>query len=150
MGITRENLQRFWPCTRLARKLKSQVFLENFVCSTRNKQIRQILETSEIALKRPSLNEQIESNKFLFFVTASHENFITFNCNYVCIESFNHHFNFCVSKSFCYSTDDALLLKAFTDFLNCCDIRFTYILSDPEWSISTRISLALVFCSRDT
>ena len=58
----------------------------------------------------------------------SHENFITFNCNYVYIKYFKHHFNFCVSKSFYYSTDDALLRKAFTDILNCCDIHFTYIL----------------------
>ena len=59
---------------------------------------------------------------------VSHENFITFNCNYVYIKYFNHRFNFCVSKSFYYSTDDALLRKAFTDILNCCDIHFTYIL----------------------
>ena len=58
----------------------------------------------------------------------SHENFITFNCNYVYIKYFNHHFNFCVSKSFYYGTDDALLQKAFTDILNCCDILFAYIL----------------------
>ena len=32
-----------------------------------NKPIRKILEASEIALKRPSLNEQIESKKLLFF-----------------------------------------------------------------------------------
>ena len=43
---------------------------------------------------------------------------------------FNHHFNFCVSKSFSYSTDDASLRKAFTDILNGCDIHFTYILLD--------------------
>ena len=59
---------------------------------------------------------------------VSHENFITFNCNYVYIRYFNHHFNFCVSKSFYYSTVDMLLRKAFTDILNCCDIHFTYIL----------------------
>ena len=59
---------------------------------------------------------------------VSHENFITFNCNYVYIKYFNHHFNFCVSKSFYYSTDDALLRKAFTDILSCYDINFTYIL----------------------
>ena len=29
---------------------------------------------------------------------------------------------------FIYSPDDALLRKAFTDILNCCDIHFTYIL----------------------
>ena len=58
---------------------------------------------------------------------VSHENFITFNCNYVYIKYFNHHFNFCVSKSFYYSTDDALLQKAFTDILNCCDIPFIYV-----------------------
>ena len=40
----------------------------------------------------------------------------------------NHHFNFCVSKSFYYNTDDVLLRKAFTDILNCCDIHLTYIL----------------------
>ena len=33
-----------------------------------------------------------------------------------------------VSKSFYYSTEDALLRKAFTDILNRCDIDFTYIL----------------------
>ena len=32
-----------------------------------------------------------------------------FNCNYEYIKYFNHHFNFCVSKSFNYSADDALL-----------------------------------------
>ena len=32
-----------------------------------NKQIRKILEASEIALKRPRLNEQIESKKLLLF-----------------------------------------------------------------------------------
>ena len=58
----------------------------------------------------------------------SHDNYITFTCNYVYIENFNHHFNFCVSKSFYYSTEDALLRKAFTDILNCCDIHFTYII----------------------
>ena len=35
---------------------------------------------------------------------------------------------FYVSKSFYCSTDDALLRKAFTDILNCCDIYFTYII----------------------
>ena len=59
---------------------------------------------------------------------VSHKNFVTCNCNYVYIKYFNHHFKFCVSKSFYYSTDDALLRKAFTDILNCCDIHFTYIL----------------------
>ena len=63
-----------------------------------------------------------------YFVTMSHENYITFNCNYVCIKHFNHHFNFCINKSFYYSTDNALLWKAFTDILNSFDIHFTYIL----------------------
>ena len=31
-------------------------------------------------------------------------------------------------KAFCSSTDHALLRKAFTDIVNCCDIHFTYIL----------------------
>ena len=65
--------------------------------------------------------------RFCYFVTVSYENFTTFNFNYVYIENFNHHFNFCVSKSFYYSTDDALLRKSFTDILNY-DIHFTYIL----------------------
>ena len=56
------------------------------------------------------------------------ENFINFNCNYVYIKYFNYHLNFCVSKSFYYSADDALLRKAFTDILSCCDIHFTFIL----------------------
>ena len=61
-------------------------------------------------------------------MTVSHENFITFNCSYVYIKYFNYYFNFCVSKSFYYSTGDALLRKAFTHILTCCDIHFTYIL----------------------
>ena len=67
-------------------------------------------------------------NNFYYFVTKSHEKFITFNCSYLYIKYFNHHFNFCVSKSFYYGTDDALLQKAFTDILNCYDIHLTYIL----------------------
>ena len=58
---------------------------------------------------------------------VSHEYFITFNCSYVYIQYFNNHFNLCVSKSFYYSTDDALLRKASSDILNCCDIQLTYI-----------------------
>ena len=46
------------------------------------------------------------------------------------LKIFNRHFNFCGSESFYYRTDDALLRKAFTDILNCCDIHFTYILLD--------------------
>ena len=71
---------------------------------------------------------KLNLKSFCYFVTVSHENFITFNCNYVHIENFNHHVNFCVSKSFYHSTDDASLRRAFTDILNCCDIHFTYIL----------------------
>ena len=91
------------------------------------KRIRKILQASEIALKRQISNEQIESKRFCYFVTVLHENFITFNNNYVYIKNFNHPFNFCVSKSFYYKTDDALLRKAFTDILNRCDIHLTYI-----------------------
>ena len=58
---------------------------------------------------------------------VSHENVIAFNCKYVYNEYFNRHFNFFVGKSFYYSTDDALLQKAFTDTLNCCDIHFIYV-----------------------
>ena len=43
-----------------------------------NKQICKILEVSEIVLKRPSLNKQIESI-FCYFKKVSRENFITFN-----------------------------------------------------------------------
>ena len=71
---------------------------------------------------------KLNLKSFCYFVTVSHENFITFNCNYVYIKNFNHHVNFCVSKSFYHSTDDASLRRAFTDILNCCDIHFTYIL----------------------
>ena len=92
-----------------------------------NKQIHKVLDSSEMALKRARFNEQIESKKLLSFRNCVHENLITFNCNYVYIQNFNH-FNICVSKSFYYSTDDVLLQKAFTDILNCCDIYFTYIL----------------------
>ena len=59
---------------------------------------------------------------------VSHENFITFNCSYVYIKYFNQHLNVCVSKSFYYSTDHALLRKVFSDILNCFDIHFTCIL----------------------
>ena len=65
---------------------------------------------------------KLNLKSFCYFVMVSHENFITFNCNYVYIKYFNHRFNFCVSKSFYYSTDNALLRKAFTDILNCCEI----------------------------
>ena len=58
----------------------------------------------------------------------AHENFITFNCDYVYIKYFKHHFDFCVSKSFYYSVDNALLQKIFTDILNCCYIHLTCIL----------------------
>ena len=54
------------------------------------------------------------------------------------LKIFNHHFNFCVSKSFYYSTDDALLRKAFTNILNCCDIHFTYILVFPDFAHNDR------------
>ena len=50
---------------------------------------------------------KLNLKSFYYFVTVSHENFITFN--YVHNENFNHHFKFCVSKQFYYSTDDALL-----------------------------------------
>ena len=92
-----------------------------------HKQIHKVLDSSEMALKRPRFNEQIESKELLSFGNGAHENLISFNCNYVYIQNFNH-FNICVSKSFYYSTDDVLLQKAFTDILNCCDIYFTYIL----------------------
>ena len=68
--------------------------------------------------------DKLNPKSFCYFVTMSHESFITFNCNNVYIKNFNNHFNFCVSKSFYYSTYDALLRKALT----CCDIDFTDIL----------------------
>ena len=40
---------------------------------------------------------------------VSHESFINFNCDYVSVENFNRHFNFWVSRSVCYGTDDTLL-----------------------------------------
>ena len=78
----------------------------------------------------------------------SHENFITFNCNYIYIyiyiyiENFNHRFNFCVSNYIVVITDDALLRKAFTDILNC-DIYFTYILFDMVNSLNGNTTMIL-------
>ena len=140
IGETRRNVELRWeeheniskdfePAKHLKENFSHKFSWKILFAAPENIRIRKILEASEIALKRPGLNEQIECKKFFgYFVTVSRENFITFNCNYVDIKRFNHHFGFCVSKSFYYSTDDALLRKAFTDTLNCCDINFTYIL----------------------
>ena len=90
-----------------------------------NKQIHKILKASVIVFKRPSLKKQIESKKLLLFRNSATWEFYNFLL-YLCIYwNFNHHFNFCVSKSLYYST--ALLQKAFTDILNY-DIHFTYII----------------------
>ena len=74
---------------------------------------------------------KLNLKSFCCFVTASDENFLTFDCNYVYIKYLNHHLNVCVRKLFYYSTDDVLERKAFTDILNCCHIHFTYILCKP-------------------
>ena len=66
---------------------------------------------------------KLNLKSFCYFETVSHENFITFNCNYVYVKHFNNHFNFCASKSFYYSTDNVLLRKAFTDILYGCAIH---------------------------
>ena len=58
----------------------------------------------------------------------------------------NHHFNFCVSKSLYYSTDDALLQNAFTDILNCCDIHFTYILLYNQLYFGTLVLASYCYC----
>ena len=115
IGKTRRNAELRWeehentfkdsePAKHLKENLSHKFSWKILFAATQNKRISKILEASEIALKRPSLNEQIESKKLLVFVTVSHENFITFNCNYVYIENFNHHSNFCVSKSFYHNT----------------------------------------------
>ena len=77
IGESRRNVELRWeeqentfkdsePAKHLKENLSPQVFLENFVCSIRQR-IRKILEASEIALKRPSLIEQIESKRLLLF-----------------------------------------------------------------------------------
>ena len=65
MGRTWEYLQRFRTCKTLERKLKFSWKI--LFAAPENKRIHKILEASEIALKRPSLNEQIESKKLLLF-----------------------------------------------------------------------------------
>ena len=79
---------------------------------------------------------KLNLKSLFYFVTVSHENFITFNCNYAYIKNFNHHFNFCVSKSFYYSTDDALLRNASTTTLQHFLFRLLFrFLGMPPWLI---------------
>ena len=140
IGEMRHNVELQWeehentfkdsePAKHLKENLNQKFSWKIFFATPENKQIHKVLEASEIVLKRPSLNNKLNLKSFCYFVMVWHENFITFNCNYLYIKYFNHYFNFCVSKSFYYSTNDVLLQKAFTDILNCCDIHFTYILS---------------------
>ena len=139
IGETRRNVELQWeehentskdsePAKYLKENLNRKFSWKISFTAAENKRIRKILEASEVVFKRPSKTNKLNLKSFCYFVTVSHENFLTFNCNYVYIKDFNHHFNFSISKSFYCSTDDALLRKTLTDILNCCDIHSTYIL----------------------
>ena len=98
-----------------------------------NKQILKILEASEISLKRLSLNKQVESKKLLLFRNGVTRELFkqffyqTFNNNCLYVEVLTIILIFAYINHFYYSTEDALLPRAFTNILNCCDIHFTYI-----------------------
>ena len=66
------------PAKHLKENLSHKFSRENLFAAPENKQICKILEASEIVLKRPSLNKQIESKKLLLFhkgVTWEFHNF---------------------------------------------------------------------------
>ena len=74
------------PTKNLKENLSHKYCWKILFSATDNKRIRKILGAPQIALKRPILKKQIESKSFCYFVTTSHENFITFNC-YVFIKT---------------------------------------------------------------
>ena len=78
IGETRRNVELRWeehdntskgskPAKHLKENLSHKISSTILFAAPENKGIRKILEASEIALKRPSLNEQIESKKLLLF-----------------------------------------------------------------------------------
>ena len=63
-----ENISKdFEPAKHMEENLSHKFSWKILFAAPENKRIRKILEASEIALKRPSLNEQIESKKLLLF-----------------------------------------------------------------------------------
>ena len=76
--ITRRNVELRWeehentskdskPATELKENLSHKFSWKILFAAPENKRIRKIYEASEIALKRPSLNEQSECKKLLLF-----------------------------------------------------------------------------------
>ena len=76
IGETTHNVEPRWeehentckdsePAKHLKENLSHKFSWEILLAAPENKGIRKILEVSEIPLKRPSLNEQIESKKLL-------------------------------------------------------------------------------------
>ena len=75
---------------------------------------------------------------FCYFVTVSYENVITFNCNYVYIKYFNHHFNFCVRKPFIIVPTMRYCKKLLLTFEIVVILFHLYFI----WSYLTRFFLA--------
>ena len=80
IGETRPNVKLRWekhennskdsePAKHLKENLSHKFSWKILFAAPENKRICKILEASEIALKRPSLNEQIESKRLWCFVT---------------------------------------------------------------------------------
>ena len=78
IGETKRNVELRWeehenickdsePAKHLKEKLSHKFSWKILFAAPENKRFRKILEASEIALKRQSLNEQIESKKLLLF-----------------------------------------------------------------------------------
>ena len=78
IGETRRNVELRWeehediskdsePAKHLKENLNHKFSLKILLAAPESKRFRKILETSEIALKRLSLNEQIGSKKLLLF-----------------------------------------------------------------------------------
>ena len=89
IGQMRHNVELRWeehentfkdsePARHLKENLNYKFSWKILFAAPENKRIRKILEASKIELKRPSLNEQIELKSFSYFITVSHENFVTF------------------------------------------------------------------------
>ena len=81
IGETTHNVELRWeehentckdsePSKHLKENLSHKFSWEILLAAPENKRIRKILEVSEISLKRPSLNEQIESKKLLLLCSG--------------------------------------------------------------------------------
>ena len=64
------------PAKYLKENLSHKFSCKILFAAPENKQIRKILETSEITLKRPSLNKKIESKKILLFCNGVTREFL--------------------------------------------------------------------------